>query len=343
LVSVIEHESQNPDFWNDNRKAKQKQSQLSAAKQDLATYKDLESRLGDLRASAEILDAEEDAGIRAELAQAKAGLLKKLEELDFHRMLSGPYDRKSAIFNIHPGAGGTESQDWAQILLRMYTRWAEAKGFKLEVLDLQDGEEAGIKNATLRIEGEWAYGLLRAERGVHRLVRISPFDSNARRHTSFAAVEAFPELDDDVEVNIEEKDLKIDVFRASGAGGQHVNRTESAVRITHLPTGLVVTCQNDRSQIKNRASAMSVLKARLHARMLEEQKEKMEGITGAKKDINFGSQIRSYVLHPYQQIKDHRTDIDYSQVQSILDGDLDPLIEATLKQESLEAVKANHA
>jgi len=256
-------------------------------------------------------------------------------------MLSGPYDRKNALLNVHPGAGGTESQDWAQILVRMYSRWAESKGFKVELLDFQPGEEAGIKNVTLRIEGEWAFGLLRSEKGVHRLVRISPFDANDRRHTSFASVEPFPELDDDVEVEIDEKDLKIDVFRASGAGGQHVNRTESAVRITHLPSGIVVTCQNDRSQIKNRASAMSVLKSRLYTRAQEEKRQRMEGIAGEKKDINFGSQVRSYVLQPYQQIKDHRTDIDYTRVQSILDGDLDQLIEDCLRKESLEAVKAH--
>jgi peptide chain release factor 2 len=341
LVSQIEHESQNPDFWNDNRAAKQKQSRLASAKIDLTTWSNLEKTLGNLQASAEILESEDDASLRTELDTEKASLLKTLAELDFHRMLSGPYDRKNALLNVHPGAGGTESQDWAQILVRMYSRWAESKGFKVELLDFQPGEEAGIKNVTLRIEGEWAFGLLRSEKGVHRLVRISPFDANDRRHTSFASVEPFPELDDDVEVEIDEKDLKIDVFRASGAGGQHVNRTESAVRITHLPSGIVVTCQNDRSQIKNRASAMSVLKSRLYTRAQEEKRQRMEGIAGEKKDINFGSQVRSYVLQPYQQIKDHRTDIDYTRVQSILDGDLDQLIEDCLRKESLEAVKAH--
>jgi peptide chain release factor 2 len=341
LVSQIEHESQNPDFWSDNRAAKQKQSRMASAKQDLADWKRLESAMGDIQASAEILESEEDASLRAELDLAKAALGKTLAELDFHRMLSGPYDRKNALLNVHPGAGGTESQDWAEMLVRMYSRWAERKGFKLELLDYQAGDEAGIKNVTLRIEGEWAFGLLRSEKGVHRLVRISPFDSNARRQTSFASVEPFPELDEDVELEIDEKDLKIDVFRASGAGGQHVNRTESAVRITHLPSGIVVTCQNDRSQVKNKASAMSVLKSRLYTRAQEEKRQKMEGIAGEKKDINFGSQVRSYVLHPYQQIKDHRTDIDYSRVQDILDGDLDSLIEDCLRKESLEAVKAH--
>ncbi len=339
LVKQIEHEMQDAGFWADNRAAKEKQSRVSAAKIDLADYQALEKILGDLKASAEILDMEEDASFRAELDKDRLALTKHLEDLDFHRMLSGPYDRKNAILNVHPGAGGTESQDWAQMLLRMYTRWAENKGFKLEMLDLQAGEEAGIKNATLKVEGEWAYGLLRAEKGVHRLVRISPFDSNARRHTSFASVEVVPELDDDIEVDIKDEDLKIDVFRASGAGGQHVNRTESAVRITHLPSGLVVTCQSDRSQIKNKASAMGVLKSRLFVLAQEEQKAKMAGIAGLKKDINFGSQARSYVLHPYQQIKDHRTDIEYTQVGAILDGALDPLIEAVLKQASMDATR----
>jgi peptide chain release factor 2 len=297
--------------------------------------------LGNLQACAEILEAEDDASMRQEFDSEKERLSKALAAHDFHRMLSGPYDRKNCLLNIHPGAGGTESQDWAQILLRMYSRWAESKGFKLELLDLQPGEEAGIKNATLRVEGEWAFGLMRSEKGVHRLVRISPFDANDRRHTSFASVEPFPELDDDVEVEIDDKDLKIDVFRASGAGGQHVNRTESAVRITHLPSGIVVTCQNDRSQIKNRASAMSVLKSRLYARAQEEKRAKMDSIAGEKKNINFGSQARSYVLQPYQQIKDHRTDIDYTQVGAILDGDLDRIIEDCLRKESLEAVKSN--
>ena len=232
--------------------------------------------------------------------------------------------------------------DWTQILYRMYTRWAEEKGFKVELIEMLPGEEAGIKNVTIQITGEWAYGLLRAEKGVHRLVRISPFDSNARRHTSFASVEPFPELDDDVEVEIDEKDLRIDVFRASGAGGQHVNRTESAVRITHAPTGIVVSCQNERSQIKNRATAMKVLRARIFVVKQEENRLKMAGIAGEKKDINFGSQIRSYVLQPYQQVKDLRTNKEYSRVQQILDGELDPVIEDVLKFKSIKTV-GSHA
>ncbi len=341
LVSRIEHESQNPDFWNDNRAAKAKQSEMSAAKRDIETHKALQGAVDDLRASAELLDLEDDAGLKEELLKNLLAIKARFAELDFHRMLSGPYDRLGALLNIHPGAGGTESQDWASMLLRMYSRWADRKGFKVTLIDLQPGDEAGIKNATLQIDGEWAYGLLRSEKGVHRLVRISPFDSNARRHTSFTSVEPFPQVDDEINVEINEADLKIDTFRASGAGGQHVNRTESAIRITHLPTGTVVQCQSDRSQIKNRASAMSVLKSRLLVRAQEEQRARMDNIAGEKKDINFGSQIRSYVLHPYQMVKDTRTDIDYSNPSAILDGELDDLIEAYLKKTSLESSRAD--
>jgi peptide chain release factor 2 len=299
----------------------------------------LQDSLGDLQANAELQTLEDDSSLKAEFAAGSAALEATLGKLDFTRMLSGPYDRLGAILTVQPGAGGTESMDWAQMLMRMYTRWAERRGFKLELLDLQPGEEAGIKNATFKVNGDWAFGLLRAEKGVHRLVRVSPFDSAGRRHTSFASVEAIPQLEEDAEVEIEDKDLRIDVFRASGAGGQHVNRTESAVRITHLPTGIVTQCQNDRSQLKNRESAMSVLKARLFVLRQEEQKQKLEGIAGAKSEINFGSQIRNYVLFPYQMVKDVRTNMETSQTQAVLDGDIDPFIEAYLKQASAEAVR----
>ncbi len=266
-----------------------------------------------------------------EFAAGARALEARLAKLDFTRMLSGPYDRYGAILTIQPGAGGVESMDWAQMLVRMYTRWAERRGFKLELLDLQPGEEAGIKNATFKVNGDWAFGLLRSEKGVHRLVRVSPFDSAGRRHTSFASVEAVPQLEEDADIVIDDKELRIDVYRSSGAGGQHVNRTESAVRITHLPTGLVTQCQNDRSQLKNRESAMSVLKSRLFVMRQEEQKAKLEGIAGAKSEINFGSQIRSYVLFPYQLVKDVRTDVETSQTQAVLDGDIDQFIEGVLE------------
>jgi peptide chain release factor 2 len=254
---------------------------------------------------------------------------------EIRTMLSGELDRKNAIITIHPGAGGTESQDWAEMLLRMYLRWIERRGFKREVVDLQPGDEAGIKSVTLVVSGEYAYGLLTAEAGVHRLVRISPFDQAARRHTSFASLYVWPELPDDIDIEIEDKDLRIDTFRSSGAGGQHVNVTDSAVRITHLPTGIVVSCQNERSQHKNRASGMKVLKARLYDLRLKEQQAKMEVLGGEKKDIAFGSQIRSYVLHPYQMIKDHRTKFQVGDVTRVLDGDLDEFIKAYLMKRAL--------
>jgi peptide chain release factor 2 len=249
-------------------------------------------------------------------------------------MLGGEHDRKNAIITIHPGAGGTESQDWAEMLLRMYVRWSERRGFKREVLDMQPGDEAGIKSATLTIYGDYVYGMLLAEAGVHRLVRISPFDQAARRHTSFASLYVWPELPDDVDIEIDEKDLRVDTFRSSGAGGQHVNVTDSAIRITHLPTGIVVSCQNERSQHKNRAQAMKVLKARLFDLKVKEQAAKMEQIGGEKRDIAFGSQIRSYVLQPYQMIKDHRTKVEVGDVNRILDGGLDLFIKAYLMQKA---------
>jgi peptide chain release factor 2 len=249
-------------------------------------------------------------------------------------MLSGEYDQSNAIVTIHPGAGGTESQDWAEMLLRMYMKWAERRGFRREVIDLQPGEEAGIKSATVLLNGEYAFGLMAAEAGVHRLVRISPFDQAARRHTSFASVFVWPELPEDVDVEIDEKDLRIDTYRSSGAGGQHVNVTDSAVRITHLPTGIVVSCQNERSQHKNRASAMKVLRARLFDVKMKEQAAKLEQIGGEKRDIAFGSQIRSYVLQPYQMVKDHRTKLQVGDPDRVLNGDIDPFIKTYLMKKA---------
>jgi len=258
--------------------------------------------------------------------------MAELDRLELVSFLSGKFDRNNCFFFIHAGAGGTESCDWANILLRMYRRWFERRGFKDEIVDMQMGEEAGIKSATLKVEGEFAYGYLKAERGVHRLVRISPFDSNARRHTSFASADAFPEIGDDIEITIDEKDLKIDTYRSSGAGGQYVNRTDSAVRITHLPSGTVVSCQMERSQHKNRSMCMKMLQARLYE--LEEAKRKKEAavISGEKSEIGFGSQIRSYVLQPYQLVKDLRTDCETGNTQAVLDGDLDQFVEAWLRQ-----------
>jgi peptide chain release factor 2 len=269
-----------------------------------------------------------------DLVRSLDELEEQVETGETKKMLGGEHDQRNAIVTIHPGAGGTESQDWAEMLLRMYLRWAERKGFKREIIDLQPGEEAGIKSATFTVTGDYAYGLLLAEAGVHRLVRISPYDQAARRHTSFASVYVWPELPEDVDVEIDEKDLRIDTYRSSGAGGQHVNVTDSAIRITHLPTGIVVSCQNERSQHKNRAQAMKVLKARLYDLKMKEQQAKLEQLGGEKKEIAFGSQIRSYVLHPYQMVKDHRTKTEVGDVNRVLDGDLDVFIKSYLMKKA---------
>jgi peptide chain release factor 2 len=265
-----------------------------------------------------------------DFARGVDDLEKEVEAGEVKKMLGGEHDRRNAIITIHPGAGGTESQDWAEMLMRMYLRWAEGRGFSTDVMDLQPGDEAGIKSATVAVNGEYAYGLLLAEAGVHRLVRISPFDQAKRRHTSFASLFVWPEMPEDVGITIEDRDLRVDTYRSSGAGGQHVNVTDSAVRITHLPTGIVVSCQNERSQHKNRAAAMKVLKARLYDRKLREQQEELDRLGGEKKDIAFGNQIRSYVLQPYQMVKDHRTKYEVGDVERVLAGDLDPFIKAYL-------------
>jgi len=274
--------------------------------------------------------AEAGESVDQDFGQALEALDQEVQAGEIKKMLGGEHDRKNAIVTIHPGAGGTESQDWAEMLLRMYLRWTERRGFRREMIDYQPGDEAGLKSATFTVTGEFAYGLLSAEAGVHRLVRISPFDQAARRHTSFASLYVWPELPEDVEVEIDEKDLKVDTYRSSGAGGQHVNVTDSAVRITHLPSGIVVSCQNERSQHKNRAQAMKVLKARLFDLRAKEQQARLEQLGGEKRDIAFGSQIRSYVLHPYQLVKDHRTKEQVGNVDRVLDGDIDVFIKTFL-------------
>jgi len=300
--------------------------------QDRDLMVSLGKKVDDLKVLLEWAQAGEP--VEAEFAQALDALDGEVQAGEVKKMLGGEHDRKNAIVTIHPGAGGTESQDWAEMLLRMYMRWMERRGFKREVIDYQPGEEAGLKSATITVSGEYAFGLLSAEAGVHRLVRISPFDQAARRHTSFASLHAWPELPEDVDIQIEEKDLRIDTYRSSGAGGQHVNVTDSAVRITHLPTGLVVSCQNERSQHRNRDSAMKVLKARLYDMKTKENQAKLEQIGGAKKEIGFGSQIRSYVLHPYQMVKDHRTKEQVGDVNRVLDGDIDVFIKSYLMKKS---------
>jgi len=270
----------------------------------------------------------------SESAAKVAEVAQGLAQLELSQILGGPDDRRSAIVSLHPGAGGTEAQDWAEILLRMYLRWADRKGYRKEILEYQPGEEAGVKSVTFTVEGEYAYGYLKAEAGIHRLVRISPFDANSRRHTSFASVFVYPEIDETIKVEIDEADLRIDTYRSSGAGGQHVNKTDSAVRITHLPTNIVVACQNERSQHKNKAMAMKILRSRLYELEIEKQKEKMEVYHKTKKDIAWGSQIRSYVLHPYRMVKDHRTGVEVGNADAVLDGDLDQFIQAYLLQVS---------
>ena len=300
--------------------------------EDVELRNSLKQRIDDTGVLIEWAQAGED--VAADLAKALDALEAEVDAGEVKKMLSGEHDAANAIVAIHPGAGGVESQDWAEMLLRMYMKWAERRGLKRNILDYQPGEEAGLKSVTFTLTGEYAFGLMSAEAGVHRLVRISPFDQAARRHTSFASVIVWPELDDDIEIEIPDKELRIDTYRSSGAGGQHVNVTDSAVRITHLPTGIVVSCQNERSQHKNRDVAMKVLKARLYDMKLKEQQNKLDNIGGVKKEIAFGSQIRSYVLQPYQLIKDHRTKHEEGQVNKVLDGDVDPFIKTYLMQKA---------
>jgi peptide chain release factor 2 len=331
-LKQIEDRVASPDFWKDQAAAQKLLQRRRRLEDDRDLSEQLRTRLEDLTVLAEWAEAGEPVG--DDLKRALDDLGAQVDAGETKKMLGGEHDRKNAIITIHPGAGGTESQDWAEMLLRMYVRWTERKGFKREVIDMQPGDEAGIKSATLTISGDYAYGMLLAEAGVHRLVRISPYDQASRRHTSFASLFVWPELPDDVEIDIEEKDLRVDTYRSSGAGGQHVNVTDSAVRITHLPTGIVVSCQNERSQHKNRAQAMKVLKARLYDLKMKEQQAKLEQLGGEKKDIAFGSQIRSYVLHPYQMAKDHRTKEEVGDVNRVLDGDLDLFIKSYLMKKA---------
>ncbi|MGM0534405.1 MAG: peptide chain release factor 2 [Campylobacterota bacterium] len=324
----IEQMQNDPAFWEDSSKAAKIGQEKTRIEKVLASFHTLQTDLKDAKELFDLAKEEEDESTLQTLFEEVPRLQKSIKDLEIAVMLDGPHDDSNAIVSIHPGAGGTESQDWADMLFRMYMRWAERRGFGVEILDKQAGEEAGIKDVSFLIKGENAYGYLKAENGVHRLVRISPFDSNARRHTSFSSVMVSPEIDDDIEIEIEDKDLRIDTYRASGAGGQHVNKTESAIRITHQPSGIVVQCQNDRSQHKNKATAMKMLKSRLYEIELEKKQARADGME--KSEIGWGHQIRSYVLAPYQQIKDSRSNQAYSNVENILDGDLDDVIEGVL-------------
>ena len=326
-----------PDLWDDREKAERVSRAKSSLDSELRLYDGLESALEDAAVLLELAEEADDDETRREAAGKFDEIDRELEEAELRQLLAGEYDASDAILSINSGAGGTDACDWAEMLMRMYLRWAERRGFRSQIIDLQPGEEAGIRSVTLSIAGDHAYGYLNSEQGVHRLVRISPFDSQARRHTAFASVTAVPEIDDEVAVEIDDSDLRIDTYRSSGAGGQHVNKTDSAVRITHIPSGVVVQCQNERSQHKNKATAMKVVRAQLFERSRREHEAKIAEITGEKREIGFGSQIRSYTLHPQQRVKDHRTDMEVGNVAAVLDGDLDALIRGTLLAQSAAA------
>jgi peptide chain release factor 2 len=327
-LNKIEAQASAPDFWNDQEAAQRLLQDRSCLEKKINRQEHFQSQIADAEVLFEF--AEEDETSVQELFSLLKGLEHDLSQAETEMLLGGDNDRRNAICTIHPGAGGTESQDWAEMLLRMYLKWAEQRGFKAEVLEYQPGEEAGLKSVTFRVEGEYAYGLLAAEAGVHRLVRISPFDQAARRHTSFASLFVYPEIDEDIEVEINDKDLRVDTYRATGAGGQHINTTDSAVRITHIPTGIVVSCQNQRSQHQNRAVAMQVLRSRLYELELERRRAETAELEANKADISFGSQIRSYVLAPYQLVKDTRTKLERGNVEAVLGGDIDDFIKAYL-------------
>jgi peptide chain release factor 2 len=331
-LTALEAKQAEPGFWSNAESARTAVQELKQLKGWITPYESLRQRLQGARELAELMEHEPDPAMTAELEKETGELAEAVRAFELQAMLQGPEDEKDALLTIHPGAGGTESQDWAEMLMRMYVRWAERHGFQVTILDLLPGEEAGIKSASIEIKGQYAYGYLKAEKGVHRLVRISPYDSQARRHTSFASVFVYPEVDDTIEIDLREEDIKMDVFRASGAGGQHVNKTSSAVRLTHLPTGIVVSCQQERSQGKNKATAYKMLRAALYQKKLEEQEAAHALIEATKTDNSWGNQIRSYVFQPYTMVNDHRTELKVSDVQRVMDGDLDEFIQAFLKR-----------
>jgi peptide chain release factor 2 len=327
-------------LWDDQEKARRLLAELSTLKDVVELWERLWSEAGDLEELAVLAREEEDSSLAEEVERGLERLRREIDRLEEESLLSGEFDSHDAIVSVHPGAGGLESQDWAEMLLRMYLRWAESRGFKVDLNDVQPGEGGGIKSATFTVHGRNAYGLLLPEKGVHRLVRISPFDASRRRHTSFASLDVIPMLAEEERVEIDPKDLRVETYRSSGAGGQHVNVTDSAVRITHLPTGIVVSCQNERSQIQNRATAMRILEARLFELARQEREKEIEKLRGERKDIGFGSQIRSYVLHPYRMVKDHRTGMETGNVDAVLDGELDGFIDAYLRWKAAKGVRS---
>jgi len=330
-INELEQKMNEPDFWNDQQASQSVNKEMKVLRGKLERYQGLLSRLEDMEVLIELGQEENDDSVVSEVTEGIGKLEKQAESFRLSMLLNGQYDANNAIIEIHPGAGGTESMDWANMLYRMYTRWCERQGYQVKVLDHLPGDVAGLKSATLHVIGENAYGYLKAERGVHRLVRISPFDASGRRHTSFASLDVMPELDDEAEIEIDFDEIRVDTYRSSGAGGQHVNKTESAVRLTHIPSGIVVQCQNERSQTQNKETAIKILKARLLEKQEREAQEKMDKMRGEQKSIEWGSQIRSYVFHPYTMVKDHRTNAEVGNIQAVMDGDLDVFINAYLQ------------
>jgi peptide chain release factor 2 len=333
-IAKLEEESIAGDFWSDNRRAQTLMQQLTALREEVSTWEGIEARLSDLRGLAELLEEEPDEELQTEVAQALTTTAQEVEKLQFALMLNGEHDERNAIMSIHAGSGGVDAQDWAEMLLRMYLRWAEQHKFRTEIYDYSEGEEAGLKSTTVEISGRYAYGYLRSEIGTHRLIRLSPFDAAHRRHTSFAKVEVMPDIEDSIEITIRPEDIEVDTYRSTGAGGQHVNKTDSAVRIRHLPTGIVVTCQNERSQIQNREVALKLLKARLYELEQKKREEEAAKLKGEHVQADFGTQIRSVTIHPYNIVKDHRTNYETSDTEGYLAGDVDPFIYAYLQDKA---------
>ena len=335
-IAELEYKMGEPTFWDDPDAAQKTTQELNDVKSGVEKYKSIVGKFEDMQVLWEMGMEDKDESVCADVESEIAEIQSAMESLELELLLSGKYDANNAILTLHAGAGGTEAQDWTQMLLRMYGRWAERNGFTVETVDLLPGDEAGVKSVTLMIKGHNAYGYLKSEKGVHRLVRISPFDAAARRHTSFAACDVMPEIDDDVDVQINMADVRVDTYRASGAGGQHINKTDSAVRMTHIPTGIVAQCQNERSQLQNREQCLRLLRARLFELEMEKKEKELASLEGDQQKIEWGSQIRSYVFHPYNLVKDHRTGVETSDVQGVMDGDLNPFIEGYLH------AKANH-